>query len=459
MKKIAMLLLCSVMAVWAQAQGISFEQGAWKDVLARAKKEKKMIYMDIYTTWCGPCKIMAKNIFPMEAAGKKYNAAFVNYKIDAEKGEGITLAKQYKVEGYPTNLFIDPNTQEVVYRVMGSCEIDEFLNRADIAVMEQKDPMKWTDYEAQLAKGKKDKAFLVAYMEKARRLDHNNDKALDLYVAQYVPAQPDDETLKFLTEHTVTLNNKAVPVVYANKEKVISLYPDIDDYFYYFGPRLAYNTLGYAVETKNEGLLKLIEQGMRRYDISAGGLSGMHYFYKEYYSKTGDEKKAWEAAISEANHLLELPAATYAEQDKAELQRAKSSLLYQLKAMKVPEEKYESSIEATLAQNPDMRRSATLSAAQSLNESAWKVVENKKDDPAAIAMAIQWSDKAAALAGKENQNWPMFADTHANLLYLGGEKEKAIALEEEAVARMAGMPEDVAASMKETLEKMKAGNL
>ncbi|WP_118976018.1 thioredoxin family protein [Taibaiella koreensis] len=459
MKKIGLLLLCSFVVLCAQAQGIRFETGSWKEVLAKAKKEKKLIYMDIYTTWCGPCKIMAKNIFPAEAAGNKYNATFVNYKIDAEKGEGIDLAKQYKVEGYPTNLYIDPNTQNVVYRVMGACEMDEFLGRAETALLEQKDPMKWADYEAQLAKGKKDKAFLVAYLAKAKRLDHNGDKGLDIYVAQFVPAQPDDETLKFLTEYTQTLDNKAVPVIYANKEKVSALYPDMTDYFYYFGPRLAYNTLSRAIETKDENLLKLIDEGMRRYDISAGGLSGMHYFYKEYFGKTGNGQRAWEAAIDEANYLLELPSGTYAEYDKAELKRTIDGLIYQLKAMKVPDEKYDASIEATLAQHPDMRRSATLGAAEALNESAWKVVERKKDDPAAVAMAAKWSDKAMALAGKDSESWPMLADTHANLLYLSGDKEKAITLEAEAVASMKDMPEDAVASMKETLEKMKAGTL
>lgn len=459
MKKIGMLLLCSVAALWAQAQGITFEQGAWKEVLAKAKKEKKMIYMDIYTTWCGPCKIMAKNIFPMDEAGKKYNAAFVNYKIDAEKGEGIALAKQYKVEGYPTNLFIDPNNQDVVYRVMGSCEIDEFLNRADVALLEHKDPMKWADYEQQLAKGKKDKAFLLAYMAKAKRLDHSNDKALDLYIAQYLHGEPTDEDLKFLTDYTGTLNNKAVALIYAHKEQVIAQHPEGNDFFTDFGEQLAYNTLNRAIETKDASLLKKIEDGIKRYDIPAGGLSGMYYFNKQFYNRTGNDVQAWEAASAEAGYLQQLSPAAYAEADKRELGRARASIMSQLKAMKVPENQYETSIEATLTQHPDMRRSATLSAANTLNETAWKVVERRKQDAVAVAFALKWSDKAMELAGKESESWPMFADTRANLLYISGDKEKAIALEDEAVQKAAGLPEDATASLKETLAKMKAGTL
>ena len=59
------------------AQGISFFSGSWSDVLAEAKQKKKVVFVDIYTEWCGPCKLMEKNIFPDEQVGKYYNANFI----------------------------------------------------------------------------------------------------------------------------------------------------------------------------------------------------------------------------------------------------------------------------------------------------------------------------------------------------------------------------------------------
>src|SRR5690349_25138928 len=115
-KHFFLCLLAVAVAFTAFGEGINFENGDWNSVVAKAKKEPKLIYVDVYTTWCGPCKILEKQIFPLKEAGDKYNKSFVNHRIGAEKGEGIELAKKYEVSGYPTHLFIDPVNGAVVYR-------------------------------------------------------------------------------------------------------------------------------------------------------------------------------------------------------------------------------------------------------------------------------------------------------------------------------------------------------
>lgn len=92
---------------FAQAQkGIEFLH-SFEEAMAQAQKENKLIFMDAYTTWCGPCKMLNRNTFPDEEVGKFYNKNFVNLKMDMEKGEGPALAKKYGVRVYPTLLFID----------------------------------------------------------------------------------------------------------------------------------------------------------------------------------------------------------------------------------------------------------------------------------------------------------------------------------------------------------------
>ena len=66
------------------AQGINFDHGTWKEVLAKAKAEDKLVFVDVYTSWCGPCKKMAAEVFPLADVGQLFNPNFVNYKIDAE---------------------------------------------------------------------------------------------------------------------------------------------------------------------------------------------------------------------------------------------------------------------------------------------------------------------------------------------------------------------------------------
>ncbi|MDX1904390.1 MAG: thioredoxin family protein [Thermonemataceae bacterium] len=113
----------SVSLLFAQ---INFEHGTWAEVKAKAKSEKKAIFVDAFTTWCGPCKWMAANTFTDTEVGKFYNANFINYKFDMEKGEGTTFAQTYSVNAYPTLLFFDANG-EIVHKMMGAAPAEPFL--------------------------------------------------------------------------------------------------------------------------------------------------------------------------------------------------------------------------------------------------------------------------------------------------------------------------------------------
>ena len=156
MKKIltAFLIILSVLS-FAQ-EGIKFETSDFKTILAKAKKENKLIFLDAYTTWCGPCKLMAKNIFTLKSVGDHYNVNFVNAKIDMEKGEGIDIAKKYDVKVFPTYLFIDGNG-ELVHRTVGYVPEKEFIQFAKDA----SDPSKRVAaLKERFEKGEKDPEFL-----------------------------------------------------------------------------------------------------------------------------------------------------------------------------------------------------------------------------------------------------------------------------------------------------------
>lgn len=78
-------------SLFAISQGIKFENGSWKEVLEKAKQSNKPIFVDVYTSWCGPCKKMSKEIFVLPEVGKTYNSNLICYGIDAEKGYGIEI--------------------------------------------------------------------------------------------------------------------------------------------------------------------------------------------------------------------------------------------------------------------------------------------------------------------------------------------------------------------------------
>ena len=118
MKKYILLIFACIYAIHLSAQnaGINFLHGTtWTEAVAKAKAENKLIFIDFYTQWCGPCLNMAQTVFSLPTVGYYYNQTFINLKIDAEEGEGITLAKKYGVRSYPTYAFIDPATEEIVH--------------------------------------------------------------------------------------------------------------------------------------------------------------------------------------------------------------------------------------------------------------------------------------------------------------------------------------------------------
>ena len=108
------------------ATGIDFFHGTFAEAQAKAKKENKLIFMDAYTTWCGPCRYMSANVFTDESVAEYYNAHFINLKMDMERGEGPTLSRRYSVMGYPTLLFINSNG-EVKKRAMGGKKAAAFI--------------------------------------------------------------------------------------------------------------------------------------------------------------------------------------------------------------------------------------------------------------------------------------------------------------------------------------------
>ncbi len=89
--------------------------------LAAAKKEGKLLFVDFYTTWCPPCKMMSQKVFPQKEVGDFMNRHFVNIKLDVEKAtEGAPYATKYQITAVPTFIVLNPKTGKVVYRESGA---------------------------------------------------------------------------------------------------------------------------------------------------------------------------------------------------------------------------------------------------------------------------------------------------------------------------------------------------
>ncbi len=126
MKRLFTLFVISLSALTAFAQGMDFFHGSWEETLAEARKRGVVIFVDAYTTWCGPCKRMASQTFPVKEVGDFYNPNFVNVKIDMESEAGLKFKRKYPVRSYPTFLFIAPD-ESIVLQVVGAKPADQFI--------------------------------------------------------------------------------------------------------------------------------------------------------------------------------------------------------------------------------------------------------------------------------------------------------------------------------------------
>ncbi len=127
MKKILFLACCLLFSLVSQAQ-TEFRKLSLAEALTAAKTENKLVFIDIYTQWCGPCKLMLKDVFPQKEVGDYMNEHFIPIQIDAEKGEGIDIARRFQITGYPTYVILTADDEEVG-RAMGSMLPGEFVDR------------------------------------------------------------------------------------------------------------------------------------------------------------------------------------------------------------------------------------------------------------------------------------------------------------------------------------------
>jgi len=171
MKKILVFIVALFLCSNVFSQGINFEHGTFAEALAKAKKENKMVFMDCYTSWCGPCKMMTKKIFPQKEVGEYFNAHFVNFKVDMEKGEGIELKNKYGVKAFPTLLFMDANG-EVLHTTVGGSGATGLINQAKKAVdPTQRIAAKAKKYE----EGNREPALVANYIDMLYK-QFNNEK-------------------------------------------------------------------------------------------------------------------------------------------------------------------------------------------------------------------------------------------------------------------------------------------
>ncbi len=169
MKKTLTALFLLIFLLSFAQESINFDNSNFKEILAKAKREKKLVFLDAFASWCGPCKLMEKNVFPLPAVKEYYNANFINARFDMEKGEGREIAQKYQVRSYPSYLFLNGDGEVVMksYGYMGEKDFIEIAKEANNPLL-----LKGSAKEL-FEKGESDPAFLLNMMRQNVQTDYD----------------------------------------------------------------------------------------------------------------------------------------------------------------------------------------------------------------------------------------------------------------------------------------------
>jgi len=394
-------------------QGIQFENGLnWKQVLTKAKTENKIVFIDCYTTWCGPCKEMERSVYPLEKVGKYFNDKFISVKAqmdtsqkddDAIKNwyaDAHYIQEQYKVDAFPTFLFFTADGK-LLNRATGAETADDFLGLAASVI----DPKK--QYYFVLDKFKQGKRDLSEMSYLAHTGVLLGDTAQSNEIAkEYVRHLKKEDCLtksniQFLNDFTKSSKDKGFDLFYRQADSINRV---MDDDTYAQG-------LVQSIIYKEMVLPRLEELNSSSSSPDWNAIaSAIQKKYNIYY----------------AERLITAARTSWGGKHKNWPEYTKYMVLYM--------EKFGS------------KTNTGLMPSYTLNNYAWEIFQYSQDKKELMA-ALSWSSKAVMM--HPTANW---MDTYANILYKLGQDKLSTKWEEVAI-KLA--PDDK--SIKTNLEKMKKG--
>ena len=212
------LFLVSLISFTSTGQGIDFFHGSFEEALEAAKDEGKAIFVDAYTTWCGPCKRMSKYVFTEQIVGQFYNSNFINMKLDMEKEEGMKFGLKYPVSAYPTFYYIKPNG-DVLFTTKGGRKAKQFielgekaLSRFDVS----------TELKEKYENGDRSPETVIKYIQALNRKGESGLKVAN----EFLDNQSDlssEESLMVINAAAVEADSRIFDLFIQHKEQIIAL--------------------------------------------------------------------------------------------------------------------------------------------------------------------------------------------------------------------------------------------
>ena len=251
------IILLGLLQIQAQ-EGIDFFKGTWEEALAEAQIQEKIIFVDAYAVWCGPCKRMAKDVFTRKDVGDFYNKNFINLKIDMERGMGLTFRRTFPVSAFPTLMYIDANGK-MVHQVKGGKQPDAFIKLGKFALSK-------VDYSQQYVEayenGDRSPELVLNYVKALNKAGKSS-----LHVSnEYIRGQKDlttEQNLKFLLEAATEADSRIFDLMIQHKSEIEQLVSEqaVKDKI----EKACYRTAEKAIEFQSTELHQLALDKMKKH--------------------------------------------------------------------------------------------------------------------------------------------------------------------------------------------------
>jgi len=412
----------------AQSNGIKFEVGSWKDIQRKAKEEGKYVFMDCYTTWCGPCKMMSRNIFPQKKVGDYFNDRFISVAVQMDRTakdlpdiqnwytEADSIHSQFQINSYPTYLFFSPDGK-AVHRMAGATgNVDEFIAKAADAL----DPKKqcytllgnWKDH-------RDDSIYLFDALGAA--VDIGNKESSIIYDAYIACIK------KPFTKENVNLIDK---LVNSSKDKVFSLYlNNIDKIDELMGGFYAEETICPIIFREETSDVFGRKDIPIQWKLISKNLKQKYPTISEQLLKRSEA--LFQSKIKrEMTEFMQNNSLDWNKTNK-QLKRRFPGYDFDMVFLREKLDYYEHKkisrecIETALI---IINRYGTRLGDRKLNDIIWADIFNITDDTRILKVAMKWMKKSVDRSA-DPQNY----DTYANLLYKTGQLKDALIWENKAL--------------------------
>jgi len=291
-------------------QGINFEKGTFNDALSLAKSDNKLLFVDGYAVWCGPCKKMDKTVFLEKEVGNYFDKHLIAIKVNVERGEGPRIKQKYGIEGLPGYVFIDGDGH-VVYRFSSAMPTGQFMKEVELAVSYSKDKNSIGRLAERYKVEMNDEAFVRVYLDKMKLSKSiNYADVLDHFLSiQLSIKEASKEMVVLLADHSneIIFGSKADEIIKRNfGSDVWKLYvrKDIREKYQGLKRKMVSTTTNYAISKKDTAVLELAINRASEAGFKSD-LAQRKKAYSYYYLQTGNGVKYKAMVKAENNAFIE----------------------------------------------------------------------------------------------------------------------------------------------------------